>query len=296
MYHWIKQALPKPVTDVIRPWYNCALNLSYERYLRHQHLRKDRLLILGTIQKSGLHYMRFFLSNYVRLLSGTSHGPVVSKEMHSMFPNTWYEAYINPQNYLPATPHLRLIDLDDISRTHSPYQQPFWDQSKVLHLYRNPLDYAVSNFFYTYEYRSSRAGRVSGPVETLWIHLAQYAKSYVSYRDAVKSGNSNIYRLSYEELITNPNTCFSRVLDWLGVKVNPDALATAAQYSHRDTIRSMEEQDGPLVYMIEDFTGTFVRDGSIGQWKQYFSPTDLDKVQEQLHKYHIGLDEFVVEA
>ena len=42
-------------------------------------------------------------------------------------------------------------------------------------------------------------------------------------------------------------------------------------------------------------TGDFI-DGSIGQWKKYFQPQDLDLARSKLARFGISLDEFTLEA
>lgn len=47
---------------------------------------------------------------------------------------------------------------------------------------------------------------------------------------------------------------------------------------------------------IEEYSGHFGRDGSIGQWKEYFDDSELRKIELKMGDYGIDLDEFTLEA
>ena len=81
--------------------------------------------------------------------------------MNQMLPNNWHLHYMS-YNKLPLgplvekMPHspnnlIKNINLDDITRSHSIFQEIFWQNSQILHLYRNPLDYSVSLFNYKHK-------------------------------------------------------------------------------------------------------------------------------------------------
>ena len=184
----LKHKLPDPLLMVIRLGYHhlsnltdYPLNLRCVMHLRRLGIKKARLLILGTIPKSGRTYVLFVIANYLRMASDTANGPVTMNELRAMFPNEWGKAYVGSRKFTSPTPHLKLIGLDDLAICHHPYQSLYWNRSKVVHLYRNPLDYAVSRFFYSYEYRSTRVGTIAGPVEVMDVYMDAYASNYLSY-------------------------------------------------------------------------------------------------------------------
>ena len=187
------------------------------------------------------------------------------------------------------------MGIDDFPMQHGPYQSPHWDSSRVLHLYRNPLDYAVPWYFYNFQFRTSQTGSVSGPVEVFDRYIDRYMEIYLSYRKVAATGQSNMLRISYEDLTTSPQNYLNIILRWLGTEPDPSLIDRSIEYSSRDTIREFEDLDGTFDD-TEDFTGKFVRDGSIGQWKDYFDDADLNKVRERLRLSGVDLDEFILEA
>ena len=292
----LRRVLPAPVKGLVRPWYHHARDMRYEMNLRSLGTSKKDLLILATIAKSGTHYMKFLFANYVKLASGPDEGPVSPTEMNTMLPNIWHNAYLGPRNYEDPTPLLDSLHLHDIPRSHYSYQPYHWDDSKVLHLYRNPLDYAVSLFHYKYTNRTHLSGAVADPGDALNLRLDNYAQIYSSYREAARQGTGSLLRFSYEDLVRYPETCLRIVVKWLGVEPEPSIIQKAARYSSRDTVSQMEEAGETINPTATNFTGTFVRDGSIGQWKEYFDSAAVDTVSEKFGRYGIDLDEFTLEA
>ena len=272
-------------------------------HLRRLGISKRQLLILATITKTGTHYMRFLFANYLKLLGGSSDGPVTSQEMDAMFPNGWHRAYLRPHDYTKPTPLLGQFNLHDFPRSHINYQWPYWDGSRVLHIYRNPLDFAVSYYIFRYEYHPDLAGTVSGPVEVMDMHLDEFAAMYLSYRQASTDTNARVLSLCYEDIVRYPEVCFGTVLRWLGIEPQPSLVSTAVEYSSTHTTaligageiwqRNGTPPADPA--KIAAFTDKFVKEGSVGQWREYFDESDVRRVREKLNKAGINLQEFVLD-
>ena len=293
MWVRIRQMLPESVRKIGGPINRRILLLRYSWYLRKFDVDRKRLLIIGTIYKSGTHYLLFLLANYLRLLSGTANGHVTPPEMFEMFPNDQpYLTFNSPPSYKQPTPHLKLLGLDDLTYMHAAYFSLYWGGSRVVHLYRNPLDFAVSIFFHFYQ---GYGREISGPVEVLDRELDSYIERYLSYREVAKAGNTNLLRISYEDLVTYPEACLGMVLRWLGTEPDPSIIKMATQHSRVETVRQFEEAGMPIDARTQ-FTGRFARNGSIGQWKQYFGSADVERTRQRLSTHGIKLEEFTLEA
>jgi hypothetical protein len=297
-----RRILPKPVKSMVRPWYVRSSDFKYRMYLRRLGISKGQLLILATITKTGTHYMRFLFANYLKLLGGSSDGPVTSQEMDTMFPNGWHRAYVGPHEYNKPTPLLGLLNLHDFPRSHIEYQRQYWGGSRVLHLYRNPLDFAVSYYMYRYEYHPDLAGTVSGPVEVMERHLDEFAGMYLSYQQASRETNSRVLSICYEDLVLYPEVCFSTTLRWLGMEPQPSLINTAVQYASTHTtaligageIWQRNETPPADPVKIAAFTDKLAKEGSVGQWREYFDGPDVRRVEERLKSFGIDLQEFIL--
>jgi len=290
-----RQLLPNAFKNILRPVYRYSKHLRYKRWLWRLQVSKQQLLILATIPRSGTHYMKFLLANYVKLLSNENSKPVDAGEMNSMLPNLWHRTYLNFTDHQTPTRLLDSIGLHDIPRSHIEYMHPYWDKSRVIHLYRNPLDFAVSFYFYKYENRSGLKGTVSGPAEVMEKHFEYYIKMYLSYRDVAHEGNASLLRISYEDLVRYPQFFLGMILRWIGVEPKPSLLDAAVRHSSRDTMRRLEKNN-PINPRAKDLNGNFVRNGGIGQWKEYFDSSDVSKIERKLSRVGIKLKEFVLEA
>jgi len=302
----IKQALPTPVKSGLRNSYDFVINHPYERKLKALNTCKSRLLILGTIARSGTHFTKFLIANYLKAYISEGDVPVSPEEMNSMFPNNWHLSYLNvyqmpfgnvfPDNVEKPTPLLQHIGIDDFTRSHALYQKYYWDQSPVLHLYRNPLDYAVSMYHYMHKNRpDGRTPEVDEPYEVLDLRFENYVRMFHSYRDAARQGNRKVLRISYEDIKRYPQPCLRIILRWLGVEPREAHVELAAHNSSIGNIKKMEKKGGIINPTAALQKGEFARDGSIGQWTNYFSNDQFDKVRARFKSSGISLNEFTLE-
>ena len=297
----IKSTMPSPIHSAVRPCRDYLQHARYKKTLRKLHINKNELLILATLTKAGTHYMRFLLANYLKMLNGITDEPVQPREIDATFPNGWHRAYLEPHDYHQPTPLLGLLGLHDFPRSHIAFRNRYWAHSRVLHLYRNPLDYGVYLYFFKYEYDRELVGTLTGPVEALDIHLDEYIHMYLSYRQASKLPSTRLISLCYEDLIRYPQVCLNAILRWLGKDPDPSHVEKAVLYSSRETtalIGSGEiwQRNGTPAAnpMIPALTEQIAQEGSIGQWRKYFDDTDVQKVAAKLQKFGINLDDFVL--
>lgn len=161
---------------------------------------------------------------------------------------------------------------------------------RAVHFFRNPLDNMVSG----YEYLSRRK---DGPknADFTWIEKKIFnmpdirfngtfseflVKDFDNYCAYFKSWmNAGAVPASYDTLVSdNPLFYFDQVFKRLGLKVEEDILIKAIERSHRDKLRDKPQCEG----MASLDSMHFIRDGSVGQWRKYFSDRDLCFVKERL--------------
>ena len=76
--------------------YDSLMYPFYERYLSNRNLDPEKILILGTIPRSGTHLIKFLFSNYILLLDKGMDSEIASPSiMNSFFPNNYQYSYFN---------------------------------------------------------------------------------------------------------------------------------------------------------------------------------------------------------
>ena len=274
----------------------------YKPLLDQQGIREERMLVIGTIARSGTHYAMILLSNYLSIING-QHEPVTPAGMNDMFPNNWHINYMSYHKLPlgpyrekpPRLPHASLkgLNLDEVTRSHSIFQKIFWRHHKVLHLYRNPLDYSVSLFNYKHKKRPDLPERCNSPQEVLDIKFENYCDMYLSYIDAAQAGSFSVLRISYENLISEPEFWLGAIIEWLGGEVDRDAVCKAVQNSTIRNVKKAEKTGSEVNPDAVGLHGSFISSGQVGQWREYYSESDLAHWRKKFAQRGINLDELL---
>lgn len=255
---------------------------------------EDGFIVLNTIPKSGTNYFRILIGNYLNILYDNRDIPTGYKEVHNvMFPNmrseyTQFFGYQTPHPIMGRTPFKDFVyshdtDFLEISR------------GRIVFIYRNPLDYIVSRFYYNWKYREHRKDRYQHPREIIDYALEPYITQYTKMM-ALAARRSNILVTSYESLTSCPIAVFGMAVGWLGLPVNYSAVRKAVTFSSIDQVRREEEADGPIhAPATGTFQGFFTRSGKIGQWREYFNEDDVAVISGKLAKHGISLEQFILD-
>lgn len=292
---------PLPFSSLVEGVFQVGVKKGfYEKRLKDLGLSSSDILIIGTIARSGTHFVMLLLANYIYLAA--KRGECSPTLMNELFPNNWHIAYLNYHN-IPFGPFvskdvvrpsedIKLIGVKEVTRSHSVFQTRLWKESRVLHLYRNPLDYAVSLYNYKHKKRPDLPNRLSSPSEVLEQRFDNYVAMYNSYRDAAAAGSFRILRLSYEELVSAPQFYLESILRWLGVEPDLSLIEKAVQGSSIGRIVSQEKEGHKVNPTAHGLAGSFVSSGQIGQWKKHFTANELSRWEKKFHQHNIDLNEF----
>ncbi len=276
---------------------------AYSSYLKRNNIDQSKLLILGTIPRSGTHLIKFLFSNYINLLThGLDSKAIRPDEMNSFFPNNYQFSYLNLKarpfgkvfvnKIKKPTKMIRSIELDDFTRSHAFFQEKYWKNSPVLHSYRNPLDYSVSMFHYMFKNRDSELS-IENPMDVFHKYNEYYIEMYSSYLKASKSAKFKLLRMPYEQLIKETEISFSIILHWLGLEPNENYVAEACIRSSIKKVSTLEQKSlGTINPDAALKHGSFIKNGSTGQWKEYFNSYDLSIIEDKLNQNNISLEDF----
>lgn len=276
----------------------------YKNHLARQGLEPWQMLVIGTIARSGTHYVMLLLANYINFLNkeDCSYGP---NEMNKLFPNNWHLSYINYRN-LPFGPFtsketilpddkIGVLGVKEVTRSHSIFQRTYWKDSQVLHLYRNPLDYSVSLYNYKHKKRKDLSEKASHPSEVLEDKFINYCEMYKSYKDASLSGKYRVLRISYEALVANPEFHLGSIIEWLGLEIDYDGLDYAIQNGSIKKTQEHERVGGIVNPGATNLVGSFISSGQVGQWKNFYDQKQFNYWQERFEAKGISLEEFILE-
>ncbi len=259
-------------------------------------LHHDDVVTVATIQKSGTHWMRFFLTNYARVLTDPGVDQAISypQLLKQFYGNNRWQVFREAEPYREPTDLLAQHGISDVTMQHFRHDyDPFvFSPGKKIMLYRNPLDFVISLFHYTIKQRPQNRDKAEHPRDVIEKMLSEYGRHYLtlnSYRD-----DASVFVSSYEALKADPAARFREVVTFLGLPLVDDAVDRALTLSDISTIRAMEERQGRS--MVVKLDGYFTRDGSIGQWKQFFDDADVKHAAEVLDSYGIDLDSFTVDG
>lgn len=252
-----------------------------------------RSLLLLTIPKCGTTWMRYLLVNYGRLLNDPRATPVAYHEL---------AAYTVEREFLLSgkqqfTAGVGLIPdsgLDYLLYQHihrRRFAQNVWAHlGRKIAVVRNPLDFLISCYYFFFVNRDARRGEASHPRDILPAYTRYYGMSYMFLRDKVLPAGDAV-TVSYEALKRNGPMELSRVLLALNLPVDDGAVDRAVQFSDQSVVREQEQSRGRALVAPLD-RGAFVRDGSVGQWRDYLEEQDVMEVRSILRSAGIDLDTF----
>jgi len=278
---WVaKKALPRQFLN--RAYYKLATN------------DEKGFIVLNSTRKSGTNYFRIFIANYINVLYEGRDTPTTYKETHDvLFPNmraeyTRFFGYFSPNPFMAKTPFHDFVyghdtDFLDISK------------GKIVFLYRNPLDYVVSRFYYNWKYREATEDVHQHPREILDYALDPYIEQYTYMRE-VAARRDNVLKVCYEALYGSPVETFGLIVGWLGFPVSYAAIQKAVEFSSIKQVRKEEEEHGAIHAPKEGLKGFFTRSGAIGQWQEYFNDQDIAEIESRLAAGNVNLSEFILTA
>lgn len=259
-------------------------------------LHQPDVVTIATIQKSGTHWMRFFLTNYARVLAKPRTDQPIPYPMllRKFYGNNRWQVFRQAEDYREPTDLLLKHGVSDVTMQHfrSEFDPFVFSPGKKIMLYRNPLDFVISLYHYTIKQRPQNRGRAEHPRDVIEHMLTGYSHHYLtldSYRD-----DPDALVASYESLKEDPAARFREVVRFLDLPVVDDAVDRALALSDISTIRALEEKRGRS--MVVKLDGYFTRDGSIGQWKEFFDDADLERARGVLASYGIDLESFIVDG
>lgn len=258
-------------------------------------LNEGGSVLLVSTMKSGTHWLRYLMANYIKLMSA---------EDWEAEPAATYEALqaqYSPTDRRLAVKNHALFKRGNVFPFHG-IQNMMWQhvdpnladyKGRIVYISRNPLDYLVSRYFYDKDLWESEGRDVSSVVATMPYSLRWYAQGLAYMREL--SQKRRIISITYEDLKAAPVESMAIVWRSLGVAVNHNVLSRAVQLSDAKQVRQEEDRRGkPIVGSTTE--GNFVRNSGVGQWKEHFGADDLEQADAILQEFGLRLPQFRLEV
>ncbi|MBW1702365.1 MAG: sulfotransferase domain-containing protein [Deltaproteobacteria bacterium] len=182
---------------------------------------------------------------------------------------------------------------------------------KIVYLYRNPLDQAVSFFRHAQKHKDQRHMQYKDrfgntcAIKTLQefifnIGLESYIKQFLTFKVMKDIYSHNILTVKYEELVRKPEQIFKKILNHFGHNIDNEmkasAFQTALKLSRMDSMKKIEDKIGHSLGDDQaDTNEKHVRDGKIGKWKTHFNNEDIARIEKRLNNFDLSLAQFDIE-
>lgn len=152
----------------------------------------------------------------------------------------------------------------------------------AIYVIRNPLDVAVSfGRHYSQTPETTVAAFANpqhvvlgaGPNVTQFLGTwSAHVMSWTRHRDFP------VLTLRYEDLSTNPEECFGRLIEHLGMAVDPKRLEKAIRFSSFDELKGQEQKAG---FIEQSANGSrFFHTGTTEQWRTALTSGQIAKLRD----------------
>ena len=249
-----------------------------------------RSLLLLSIPKSGTTWLRFLLINY----AVQQRKPNAGRIDYAGLKRFSAERELIRQGKNRARRDMKPF-LPKFGMNHLLYQHP---RRAVLYrdieehggpkllAHRNVLDYLVSNYYYFYEYRDSASHLASHPRDLIPGYVRYWSLCWRLFTEQIMpQGAASL--ISYDRLQADTAGELTRALTELGVAVDAEAVQRAIPLASAGAVSNDESKRGSSLVGRLD-RGSFVRDGSVGQWRAHFTDDDIEAVRTLLTA--VGVD------
>lgn len=179
---------------------------------------------------------------------------------------------------------------------------------RIIYLYRNPLDQAVSYFRHARHNqdrdrimrREADGAAVEMATASEFLRCAgldSYIKQYLTFAALAPVYPRNILMIGYEDLIRSPESTFERMLSFWHFDINSAAkrtcVAKALKSSAPDSLRNIEAALGSSLArdQVAD-EESHMRGGEIGKWRSVLNDSDVEFSEARLREFGLSLSAF----
>ncbi|MET0363575.1 MAG: sulfotransferase domain-containing protein [Sphingobium sp.] len=230
---------------------------------------------LVSYPKSGRTWLRFALSHYFARTADLGITPDLVSTFR-ILPNFDRDRVRGLPAFVGKKPGLPLIAVSHLS-----YEPDYFARHPVILLVRDPRDVMVSSYFHATRHKH----RFSGDIGSFLADRQQGVAAFIQYLNgwADRTADRDMIVLSYEVMSHDPVMEIGRLLRFLGLTVDHDALDKAVAASRFDAMRKLEQQDGipGHDYDRTDEQSLRMRKGKVGGYSEHLKADDALYILDQ---------------
>ncbi|MDA9050203.1 hypothetical protein N9K35_04490 [Pseudomonadales bacterium] len=260
---------------LIKAIYNAKSRDVFSKHISWK-LNAEQFILLSTLPRSGTHYLRCVLGNYLLLLAGNEEKFI--DDIGEIFPlNFDFDIYNtkepigktnNKYLSLKKNQYLSATNIYDIVRCHA-LPSILFKHFSVIHLYRDPIPFFESYFTYMYGKRMEKSS-IPDNINLINKHVGYYIGMINSYRNSADP----LVAINYKYLIGSSREAISYVLKFIfghGYRINSDFLETSIIISSKENTLLRENANHIVNKDARSLRGSFI---DTGEWKVSLSESD----------------------
>lgn len=162
-------------------------------------------------------------------------------------------------------------DYDEFFATYREAFIPRWSGEKVIHIYRDPRDIAISVMHY---WKLDSIGEAVTRMENDIGNIPRWDRFVSAWLDVKDIPVMNV---SYEDLSSNTEGTVVKLLEFIGAETPIDLSVIVERQSFANKKKEVEFNGNPA--QIEH-----MRNGKVGEWKTKLSSSDIISIEKRFGK------------
>jgi len=288
---------------------------------------EKRSCYLSTMPRSGTNFITYFFNYFHMALSGTldfKH-PIPEEVVKggwtaSMEKSLNFKWFLVSHNYCPGFESLcsgefrkkwnniikdKLEDNNDtnyiflIEKFRNVLYPNLNKNTKIIFLYRNPLDQIISLSKHFKNHISPLANSGLDNNESIILLINQYLKMYLTYDYMKKQYPDNIKMVSYEKLVKDPKDMIKDILEYYNFDLTIDnrmeLFEKTLELVTPKALRELELRMGKTLagdQKVSSAKESHMRGGKTGNWKEFFSEDELYLIEKRFNEFNLTLNQF----
>ncbi|GJL81584.1 MAG: hypothetical protein DHS20C01_12180 [marine bacterium B5-7] len=150
----------------------------------------------------------------------------------------------------------------------------YFPECKFVHIIRDPRDAAVSGWlFWSRRKKKVAASRFNNIEDFFRYYISQWIQQIEKARQLSLEFEGRYIECRYEDLIAEPNSTLTTLLEFLGVDADVDIVERCLVDASFETVSGRKRGE-------EDFTGNKLRKGVVGDWVNHIDRNHVSELYD----------------